>query len=30
MRNVRLVYAAYLLTVLLGIAYFSVLGLIGR
>ena len=30
MRNVRLVYAAYLVTVLLGIAYFSVLGLIGR
>jgi hypothetical protein len=29
-RNVRIVYLAYLLTVLLGIAYFSVLGLIGR
>ncbi len=30
MRNVRFVYAAYLVTVLLGIAYFSVLGLVGR
>jgi hypothetical protein len=29
-RNVRFVYAAYLVTVLLGIAYFSVLGLVGR
>ena len=30
MRNVRFLYAAYLVTVLLGIAYFSVLGLVGR
>jgi hypothetical protein len=29
-RNVRLVYAAYLITVLLGIAYVTVLGLMGR
>jgi hypothetical protein len=29
-RNVRIVYVAYLLTVLIGIAYFSALGLIGR
>ncbi len=30
MRNVRLVFAAYLLTVVLGIGYVTVLGLIGR
>ncbi len=30
MRNVRLVFAAYLLTVVLGIVYVTVLGLIGR
>jgi hypothetical protein len=29
-RNVRLVYAGYLLTVLLGIAYVTALGLMGR
>ncbi len=30
MRNVRLVYAAYLVTVLLGIGYVTALGLMGR
>ncbi len=30
MRNVRIVFAAYLLTVVLGIVYVTVLGLIGR
>ena len=30
MRNVRLVYVAYLVTILLGIAYVVVLGLMGR
>ena len=30
MRNVRVVYVAYLTTILLGIAYVTVLGLIGR
>jgi hypothetical protein len=30
MRNVRLVYAAYLLTVVLGIVYVTALGLMGR
>ena len=30
MRNVRWVYAAYLLTIAVGIAYVTVLGLIGR
>ena len=30
MRNVRLVYAAYLVAVLLGIAYVTALGLMGR
>jgi hypothetical protein len=29
-RNVRFVYAGYLLTVLLGIAYVTALGLMGR
>ena len=30
MRNVRLVYVAYLTTVVLGIVYVTALGLIGR
>ncbi len=30
MRNVRLVYVAYLATILLGIVYVTVLGLMGR
>jgi hypothetical protein len=30
MKNVRAVYIAYLVTVVLGIAYVTVLGLIGR
>lgn len=30
MRNVRIVYAAYLLTVVLGIVYVIALGLMGR
>ena len=30
MRNVRLVYVAYLFVVLLGIGYVTVLGLMGR
>ncbi len=30
MRNVRIVFAAYLLTVVLGIVYVTVLGLVGR
>ena len=30
MRNVRLVYAAYLVVVLLGIGYVTALGLMGR
>ena len=30
MRNVRWVFAAYLLTIVVGIAYVTVLGLIGR
>ena len=30
MRNVKLVYAAYLVTILLGIVYVTVLGLMGR
>lgn len=30
MRNVRFVYAAYLLTVVLGIVYVTALGLMGR
>ncbi len=30
MRNVRAVYIAYLVTIVLGIAYVTVLGLIGR
>ena len=30
MRNVRLVYAAYLVVVLLGIVYVTALGLMGR
>ena len=30
MRNVRWVYAAYLATIVVGIAYVTVLGLIGR
>ena len=30
MRNVKLVYAAYLVTILLGIVYVTALGLIGR
>ena len=30
MRNVRVVYAAYLLTVVLGIVYVTALGLMGR
>jgi hypothetical protein len=30
MRNVRIVYAAYLLTVVLGIVYVTALGLMGR
>lgn len=30
MRNVRYVYAAYLLTVVLGIVYVTALGLMGR
>jgi hypothetical protein len=29
-RNVRAVYIAYLVTIVLGIAYVTVLGLIGR
>jgi hypothetical protein len=29
-RNVRIVFAAYLLTVVLGIVYVTVLGLVGR
>jgi hypothetical protein len=29
-RNVRIVYAAYLLTVVLGIVYVTALGLMGR
>ena len=30
MRNVKFVYIAYLVTIVLGIAYVTVLGLIGR
>ena len=30
MRNVRLVYATYLVTIVLGIGYVTALGLIGR
>jgi hypothetical protein len=30
MKNVRFVFAAYLVTILLGIGYVTVLGLIGR
>ena len=30
MRNVRAVYAAYLVTIVLGIAYVTALGLMGR
>lgn len=30
MKNVRFVYAAYLVTILLGIAYVTALGLMGR
>jgi hypothetical protein len=30
MKNVRFVYAAYLLTVVLGIVYVTALGLMGR
>ncbi len=30
MRNVKLVYAAYLVTILLGIVYVTALGLMGR
>jgi hypothetical protein len=30
MRNVRFVFAAYLVTILLGIVYVTVLGLMGR
>ncbi len=30
MKNVRFVFAAYLVTIALGIAYVTVLGLIGR
>ena len=30
MRNVRAVYIAYLVTIVLGIVYVTVLGLIGR
>ena len=30
MRNVRIVYAAYLVTVVLGIVYVTALGLMGR
>ena len=30
MRNVKLVYAAYLVTIVLGIVYVTALGLMGR
>lgn len=30
MRNVRMIYVAYLVVILVGVVYFSALGLLGR